>query len=537
MAGAEVQMKKPTRDAILQAVLYFVVIVLVNVVVSGWFFRLDLTRDKLNTLSPATEKLLKGLKDHLIVTLYFNSDLPSPYNANRQAIADMLQEFRSLSDGKLEYRIENPTTDKEVNKAVSEGVPRVQVQVINNDKMEVKRAFMGLVMEYQARRQIIPVIEHLSDFEYEMASRIERLTNPNKKTIAIAVGNGEPSFRELQNVQQALSHRYNLYPTNLSTPIPDSVSALIMIQPTSALADSQLYNLDQYMMNKGRAAFLMSMVNATMQSEFATNLSLNLTRLFKSYGFGIKKNLVRDAVCASVSMMQQEGGLTMQTEIPNPYIPIVSGLDRSFVVTQDLHQIILPFPSEVDTASADSLHLKVVPFAVSSARSGIYSGVPAYNLNPTTQFTREMFEERHLLLGVAISGAIHATIPDTGSYARAHFSRKTEGRERIIVMGCGNFVQDAFLNNPDNLSVFLNSVDYLTDNLGLISIRSKSFIPPPLKPVSAGTRATTKDMIVVLPPLIVLAFGLLYWRRTGRRRKAYRESLNTEGEPENEQVD
>lgn len=530
-------MKKNTRDAILQAVLYFVVIVLVNVVVSGWFFRLDLTRDKVNTLSPATENLLKGLKDHLIVTLYFNSDLPSPYNANREAIVDMLQEFRSLSDGKLEYRIENPTTDKEVNRAISAGVPQVQVQVINNDKMEVKRAFMGLVMEYRARKQTIPVIEHMSNFEYEMASRIDRLTHPNKKTIAVAIGNGEPSFGDIQKAQQALSHRYNLYPTNLSTPVPDSVSALIMIQPTSALADSQLYNLNQYMLNKGKAAFLMSMVNATMQSEFATNLSLNLSRLFKSYGFQIKKNLVRDAQCASVSMMQREGGLTMQTEIPNPYIPIVSGLDKSFVVTQDLHQLILPFPSEIDTSSADSLHLKVVPFAVSSARSGTYDGVGAYNLSPTAHFTPEMFEKHHVLLGVAISGVIHSAIPDTGRLAKADPLRKTEGDERVVVMGNGNFVRDAFLNNPDNLSVFLNTVDYLTDNLGLISIRSKSFIPPPLKPVSGGTRATTKDMIVVLPPLIVLAFGLLYWRKTGRRRKAYRESLNREGEAENEQVD
>ena len=529
-------MKKSTRDVVLQAVLYFILVVLVNIVVSGWFFRLDLTRDKVNTLSPATEKLLKNLKDHLIVTVYFNSDLPSPYNANRLALIDMLQEFRSLSDGKLEYKIENPTTDKEVSQATSAGIPQVQVQVINNDKLEVKRAFMGIVMEYQARRQLIPVIENLSNFEYEMASRIERLIQPNKKTIAIVVGNGEPSFQDIQKAEQALSGRYNIYPTNLSMPVPDSISALVMIQPTSALADSQVYNLDQYMMNRGRAAFLMSMVNATMQSQFATNLSLNLSRLFGSYGFEIKKNLVRDAVCASVSMMQQEGGLTIQTEVPNPYIPIVGGLDKSFVVTQDLHQIILPFPSEVDTASANKLRLRVIPFAVSSERSGVDGGVGAYDLNPAAHFTREMFKEHHLLLGAAISGKIYSAISDTNRFARIDPERKTEGNERIVVMGDGNFVRDMFLSNPENLSMFLNTVDYLTDNIGLISIRSKSFLPTPLKPVTEGTRETTKDMIVVLPPLIVLAFGLFYWRRTGRRRKAYRESLNREGEAGNEQV-
>ncbi len=520
-------MKKSQRDAILQAFLYFVIIVLVNVVVSGWFFRIDLTRDKVNTLSPATEKLLKSLKDHLIVRVYFNSDLPSPYNNNRVALIDMLQEFRSISDGKLEYDIYNPTTDKQVNEAVSQGVPQVQVQVINNDKLEVKRAFMGLVMEYEARKQTLPVIENLSNFEYEMASRIDRLIYPEKKTIGITQGNGEPSFQNISRAQQALSRRYNLLPVNLSYPVPDSISALILIQPTTALADSQLYNLDQYMMTKGRAAFLTSMVNASMQSEYATDLSLNLSSLFKSYGFEVKKDLVRDAMCASVSVVQNEGGLSFQTELPNPYIPIVGNMNKSFVVTEDLHQVILPFASEIDTTPAVALHLSVTPFAYTSQRSGVQTGF--YNLDPTVKFTQAMFEQHGLLLGAAISGEIHSAIPDTDKYAIADPARKTEGNERIVVLGNGNFILNEFLSNPENLSIFLNTVDYLSDDLGLISIRSKSFLPPPLKPVSEETRSLVKDAIVGFPPLLILVIGLFYWRKTVNRRKAYKALLSDGG--------
>ncbi len=521
-------MKKSTRDAVVQAVLFFAVVVLVNVVASGWFFRLDLTRDKVNTLSPATEKLLRSLKDHLIVRVYFNSDLPSPYNSNRLALIDMLQEFRSLSDGKLEYDIIDPMSDSQVERGTSEGIPQVQVQVVNNDKLEVKRAMMGLVLEYQARKQVIPVIESLSNFEYEITSRIDRLINPNKKTVAIAQGNGEPSFENMQKAEQALSRRYVVIPVNFSEPVPDSVSALLIIQPTTAFADSQLFNLDQYMMRRGRAAFLTSMVNASMQSQFATDLSLNLSHVFQNYGFDIKKNLVRDAVCASVSVLQRQAGFTIQTEIPNPYIPIVSNLDRSFVVTQNLHQIIMPFPSEVDTSYAHELHLHVVPFASSSSRSGTQTGV--YNLDPTVQFTRAMFEDHDLLLGAAISGKIQSAISDTNRFAKATTGRMTEGNERIVVIGNGNFVQDAFLSNPENLSIFLNTVDYLTDDIGLVSIRAKSFLPPPLKPVSNTTRIATKDLIVAFPPLLVLAVGLLYWRRTIKRRRNYRESLGQKEE-------
>jgi gliding-associated putative ABC transporter substrate-binding component GldG len=515
-------MKKATRETLLQALLYLVVIVLVNIVASGWFIRLDLTSGKINTLSPATERLLSTLKDRLIVRVFFNSDLPAPYSNNRRALMDILQELRSFSGGKLEYEINDPTSDAEVSKATSEGIPQVQVQVVNNDKLEVKRAFMGLVLEYRAQKQIIPVIEDLSNFEYDIASRIDRMINTRKKTIAIAQGNGEPSFEDFQKAQQALSDRYNLLPIDLKQPVPDSISALIMIQPTTTFSDSQVYNLDQFMMNRGRAAFLTSMVNASMQSQYATDLNLDLSKIFSSYGFNIRKDLVRDAQCASVSVMQREAGLAFQTEIPHPYIPIVNNLDKSFAVTQNLHQVILPFVSDIDTTSAHSLHLDVIPFAVSSERSGTQTGF--YNLDPAAQFKRAMFEEHNLLLGAAISGKITTAIPDSDKSVST--SRKTKGNERIIVMGNGNFVRDMFLSNPENLSLFLNIVDYLTDDIGLISIRSKSFLPGPLKPVSDADRATTKDVIVGLPPLLILGLGLIYWRKTVNRRKAYHESLS-----------
>jgi gliding-associated putative ABC transporter substrate-binding component GldG len=526
MVGVKIQMKRNISNTGLQAFLYFLVVILANVVVSGWFFRIDMTKDKVNTLSPATASLLKSLKDRMIVRVYFNSDLPSPYSNNRRALIDILQELRSLSNGKLEYEIYDPTSDSDISKATSDGIPQVQVQVVNNDKMEVKRAFMGMVIEYQARKQIIPVIEDLSNFEYEIASRIDRLIHPNKKTIAIAQGNGEPSFEDMQKAEQALSTRYSLLPVNFSEPVPDSVEALIMIQPTTTFSDSQLYYLDQYMMKRGRAAFLTSMVNASMQSQFATNLNLNLSRLFHSYGFEIKKNIVRDAVCASVTMMQRESGFTIQTELPNPYIPIINNLNKSFVVTQNLHQIIMPFPSEIDTTSAHELRLNVVPFALSSQRSGIQTGF--YDLDPSAQFTRAMFQEHYLLLGAAISGKIKTAIPDTDRYAKIDSNRKTEGIERIVVMGSGNFVRDIFLNDPENLSILLNTVDYLTDDIGLVSIRSKSFLPEPLKPVSEGTRTATKYAITGFPPLIMLTVGLIYWRKTVKRRQSYHASLGGE---------
>ncbi len=523
MAGAEVQMKTYRKEIALQTIIYIAIAVLLNAIASNWLVRLDMTSGKINTLSPATEKLLRSLKDKLIVRVYYNSDLPAPYNSDRRALIDMLDELRSYSRGKLEYELFDPKTEADASKATQEGIPQVQVQVINNDKLEVKRAFMGIVLEYRARKEVIPVVQNMGTLEYEIASRVDQMVNTHKKTIAITQGHGEPSFEDIDKARKALSLRYYLLPTDLSKPIPDSVSALVMIQPVTALADSQKYNLDQFMMKRGRAAFMMSMVNATLQSSFAQDLSLNLSALFKNYGFEIKKDLVRDAVCASVTVMQREGGLSIQTEIPHPYIPIVSNLNKNFVVTQNLHQLILPFPSSVDTTDGHRSKLSIIPIAVSSEQSGTQTGF--YVLDPAAHYTRDMFRQHFVLLSASLSGVIHSAFSDTSSYAKSDSDYKSTGNERIVVIGDGNFIRDTYLGNPENLSFFLNTVDYLTDDLGLISIRSKSFLPSPLKPVSDTSRSVIKYFLILFPPLTIVASGLGYWRKIVNRRRAYTEQL------------
>ncbi|MGC8594797.1 MAG: GldG family protein [Candidatus Kryptoniota bacterium] len=529
-------MKTHYREIILQTLMYLAIAILINAIASNWFIRLDMTSGKINTLSRATESLLRSLKDKMIARVYYNSDLPAPYNNDRRALIDMLDELRSYSRGKLEYELIDPKTEAEANKATQEGIPQVQVQVINNDKLEVKRAFMGIVLEYRAHKEVIPVIQNMGTLEYEIASRVDQMLNTHKKTIAISQGHGEPSFEDIDKAQKALSLRYYLLPTDLSRPVPDSVSALIMIQPVTPLADSQKYNLDQFMMRRGRAGFMMSMVNATLQSSFAQDLSLNLSSLFKNYGFEIRKDLVRDAVCASVTVMQREGGLAIQTEIPHPYIPIVSNLNRNFVVTQNLHQLILPFPSSIDTTEGHSFGLNIIPIAVSSEQSGIQTGF--YVLDPAARYTREMFTDHFVLLSASLSGNIHSAFPDTSIYARSDPSYKSTGTERVVVIGDGNFIRDTYLQNPENLSFFLNTVDYLTDDLGLISIRSKSFLPSPLKPVSETSRSTIKYFIILFPPLIIVAGGLGYWKKTVNRRRAYIEQISgLKEEKQDEQVD
>jgi ABC-type uncharacterized transport system involved in gliding motility auxiliary subunit len=87
-------------------------------------------------------------------------------------------------------------------------------------------------------------------------------------------------------------------------------------------------------------------------------------------------------------------------------------------------------------------------------------------------------------------------------------------------VGDGDFPLDAYQGNNDNVNFLANLIDYLVDDAGLITIRSKDVTQPPLEQIEEGTRNILKYGSLLAPPLLVLGYGLIRWRTRQARRKA-----------------
>jgi ABC-type uncharacterized transport system involved in gliding motility auxiliary subunit len=85
-------------------------------------------------------------------------------------------------------------------------------------------------------------------------------------------------------------------------------------------------------------------------------------------------------------------------------------------------------------------------------------------------------------------------------------------------------MKDEFLGGGGNLSFFANSVDYLADDTGLITIRSKNIVQPPLEEVSDGTKKLLKYGNLIAPPLLVVGYGMFRWQR----RKAIKRAMEAQ---------
>ena len=90
----------------------------------------------------------------------------------------------------------------------------------------------------------------------------------------------------------------------------------------------------------------------------------------------------------------------------------------------------------------------------------------------------------------------------------------------MLLVGDGDFARDQYMGNRDNLNFLANAIDYLVDDAGLISIRSKDVTLPPLEQISDGTKRMLKYGTLALPPLLILAYGVIRWRIRRARRKA-----------------
>lgn len=505
------------------------ILILLNIVSVRWFGRVDMTANGQFTLADASKRLMQSLDDKVTAKAYFSEDLPAPYNNHRRMLLDQLNEYRAYSKGHFQFEFIDPSGEKGEKEAQQQGIGPVQVQVVKEDKFEVKRAYMGLVFLYEDRKEVLPIIQNPATLEYEISSTVKRLTDRTQRKIGFLSGQGSPEMKEYSQAGEVLRRQYELVPVDVSRgiPVPTDIGALFVIAPTAPFPEPVKFQIDQYLMHGGKVGFLLNRIDANLQSQTGRTLDLNLDDMLGQYGLHVNADLVRDMQCASVTIVQQQYGMNMQSQIPFPYLPLVSGFNSSNMMVKDLQNVILFFVSSIDTSAAASRGLHAEVLATSSKQSGRLTDV--FMFDPLQQYTRDQFNEKAIPLAAVVEGSfasLYAGRPapaDTtpGAIPPTVTPVIKSPTTRVVLVGDGDFVRDQYTGgNRSNMTLFANMVDYLVDDAGLITIRSKDASFAPLDPVSDGTKKVLKYGTLVLPPLLVLAYGAFRWRMRKARKKA-----------------
>ncbi len=170
----------------LKLFIYLVVIVLVNAVGMTLFFRIDLTKNKIYSLSDASKKAVSNLSEPLTVNVFFTKNLPAPHNNTERYLHDLLEEYAIHANRYFNYKFYDvsPEADKinkesELNRELANnyGIRPVQIQVFEEDEVKFKNAYMGLVLIHGDLIEKIPTITTISGLEYKLTTAIKKLNN------------------------------------------------------------------------------------------------------------------------------------------------------------------------------------------------------------------------------------------------------------------------------------------------------------------------------------------------------------------------
>ncbi len=89
----------------------------------------------------------------------------------------------------------------------------------------------------------------------------------------------------------------------------------------------------------------------------------------------------------------------------------------------------------------------------------------------------------------------------------------------MVVFSDGDFAingREQRRQNEDNISLLVNSIDFLSDDTGLIDLRTKSVTTRPIEELSDAKRSTLKYVNFLLPMGLVILYGI--FRSTQNRR-------------------
>jgi len=508
------------------------IVVLANIVSANLFGRADLTDGNIYSLSGASKDIVGKLQDDFLVKAYFSKNLPAPYNANAKYVQDQLAEYRAFGKGRFKYQFVDPGDDAKLEEEAQKyRIPAVQVQVVEQDQFQAKKAYMGLVFLYQDKQEVLPVVDNTAGLEYEITSNLKKLTSGTTELPAVGflTGHGEPAMEQLQTVSQVFQKQYRMQPVSLANgqPVPPNVQILIIASPRQDFAAWDRYAVDQFIMRGGKTAFLLDKVNVNLQYQQAQPVRWTMDEWLANYGFKIGDNLVGDVQNSGVlTISQQEGFFRMMSQVQFPWIPSLRDFNRSNVMVKDLERVGLYFASTVDTSAARGKGLKAEPLIMTSEKSVIQEGT--YDVNPLKKWTLAEADRGTQVVAAVIQGQFTSAfkgqpVPaasDSGmappdlSAVRNDQSPET----RLVVVGDGEFFEDQKGGGDrDNLLFFQNLVDWLAQDEALITIRSREVTDRPLKSVSEPTKRFVKYANMIGSPALVILLGLVVWQVRRRR--------------------
>ena len=534
--------------------------ILINVIASFFYARIDLTEDKRYTLSEQAIEAAASFNSVIAVDVLLEGDLPPEFTKLKAETKQILEEFASRNDN-IKFNFVDPLSDiTQAEATIAElqslGLTPANVTVEENGRVSQEIVFPWAMVNYNNKTIKVPLLKNklgatseervnnsVQNLEYAFADAFTKLTIKTKKRVAVIKGNGQLDDIYLADYLTTIRDYYNIgaitldsvekNPQKVFNQLKEYDLALIA-KPSEAFTDKEKYVLDQFIINGGKSIWLIDQVVMELDSLFnpegssmAFPRDLNLNDFFFKYGVRINPVLISDLYFTQIVLASGEGNNSQYNPVPWYYHPMVFSRNNH-PINNNLEAVHFQFTNSIDTIS--NSYRKTVLYSSSplSKTEGVPKLISLDIIN--TPPDKASFNDGDKPLAVLIEGEFSSAFNNRIVPVKLK-GAKIEGKEnKMLIIADGDLIKNQIRNNRPlelgydkwtnnfygNKEFLVNSTNYLLDDTGLINIRNKKVKIALLDQEKIADQKTKWQLINVGSPLalvLFLGFAFNYFRK------------------------
>ncbi|MGD0538602.1 MAG: Gldg family protein [Verrucomicrobiota bacterium] len=345
----------------------FLILVAVGIIAGAAKVRLDLTAERVYTLSDGTRKVLGKLDTPVEIHFFCTqsgNDMPVSLKAYAKHVEDLLDEYRQVSSGRITVKKFDPQPDSDAEDLAR--LDGVEGQVLGGGEVIGlgEKVYLGLAVICLDQKQAVPFLDPARErlLEYDLTRAIGQVINPQKPVLGVM--SGLPVFGQMNPMMARMGQQgqepwvaitelqrdFTVKQLELNVDkIDDSINVLLVIHPAN-ITDRTQFALDQFVLRGGKLiAFLdpLSVVDSrnagNMQNmlQRAASGGSSLDKLLKAWGLDFDVSKVVADKNYVTPLRRGDGEASPE---PTWLSLTPTAIDRSDVVTAQIDSLLLPFP-------------------------------------------------------------------------------------------------------------------------------------------------------------------------------------------------
>lgn len=464
------------RKAAAQTGLYLVIVaaiaVVANVLSTGIYTRLDLTKNDRHTLSEGSGRLVRGLKSPIQVDAYVMRGI-AQLDASTRDLTDLLKEYRRSGGGKFEFTLIEANTDELRTQAKEAGLQEMAVAAESGESgAALQNGYMGLVFKYGSEKVVIPQIPPgaAQGLEFWISNKIREIrdkADDKKHRIGVVTGKDELKLSDKNllprqgqggspTIQSVLEQSFPFYKIedldlkNGDQAIDKDLAGVIITQPQKEYTEKELRRVDEFLMLGGKSLVVYASAVTLKPQDPSMTASLDLhglDKLLVGYGLGIQKDAVLDfggqfgmAVPTNRGMVRMgHPGIAKVVDDPR-----LEGdeklLDSGFAGFFRLDEMSFPFPSSIKLdKSKQPADVKIYAVARTTPQTSLQTGTTV-NLKPFQTPKQSKPQSQQVIAAVA-EGKLKSAF-SVGGEGVSQNAQAASGSRVLLV------ASSLFLTNP-----------------------------------------------------------------------------------------